>query len=96
MVDNPALDARKRASNRALSLVEGGSIAVPTPRRIRLRSLDSVAVELAKVYRGMRNGEIRPEDGSRFAFVLTSLGKVLEASSLERRIAALEQAHGEP
>jgi len=43
----------------------------------------------------MRNGEIRPEDGSRFAFVLTSLGKVLEASSLERRIAALEQASGE-
>lgn len=64
---------------------------MPTPRRIRLSNLNHVADELARVYRGMRHGEIPPADGSRFAFVLQTLAKVLEAAEFEKRIERLEK-----
>jgi hypothetical protein len=59
-------------------------------KRYRLSNLRHVADELARVYRGMRHGEIRAEDGSRYAFVLSTLGKVIEAAEFEGRIKALE------
>jgi hypothetical protein len=68
------------------NLVPGGK-----PRRIRLSNLNHVADELARVYRGMRSGEIPPENGSRYSYVLQTLAKVLEAAEFEKRISALEK-----
>ena len=64
----------------------------PTPRRSRatLRTLDDVAVELAKLYRRAESGQIPTADASRLAYILTSLGKMIEASVIETRLTALE------
>ena len=70
-----------------------GFLADPyTPRRSRatLRTLDDVAVELARLYRRAERGQIPTADASRLAYILTSLGKVLEASEISARITALE------
>lgn len=64
----------------------------PTPRRSRatLCTLDDVAVELARLYRRAERGQIHTADASRLAYILTSLGKVIEASVIEARLTALE------
>lgn len=70
-----------------------GFLADPhTPSRSRatLRTLDDVAVELARLYRRAERGQIPTADASRLAYILTSLGKVLEASEISARITALE------
>ncbi len=53
---------------------------------------------MAHVYRLMDAGEIDPGDGTKRAYVLTGIAKVLEASEIEARIDALEerQAAGRP
>lgn len=55
-----------------------------------LRTLDDVAVELARLYRRAERGQIPTADASRLAYILTSLGKVIEASVIEARLTALE------
>jgi hypothetical protein len=47
---------------------------------------------MSKVYRQVRSGKIRSEEGSRLTFILASIGKVIEAAELEQRLVALEQA----
>ena len=69
-----------------------GFLDDPTPRRSRatLRTLDDVAIELARLYRRAERGQIQTADASRLAYILTSLGKVIEASVIEARLTALE------
>jgi hypothetical protein len=87
------------AKGRAVAVVHdpqgqapGGFLDDPTPRRSRatLRTLDDVAVELARLYRRAERGQISTADASRLAYILTSLGKVIEASVIETRLTALE------
>ncbi len=74
--------------------------ADPTPpekRRIDLSSLRDVRLELAAVYRKMDAGEIESQDGTRRAYVLTAVGKVIEAeiqAELMERVTALEERLG--
>lgn len=71
-----------------------GSALAPTPRvrsRVPLRSLDDVAAELARVYRMADRGGIEWSEATKRAFVLTTLGKVLEAAVIEQRLSALEE-----
>lgn len=71
-----------------------GSGGAPTsPRRLRLplATLDDVARELARVYRSARAGDIKAGDATRLAFILSTLGKVIEAAQFEARITALEE-----
>jgi hypothetical protein len=63
----------------------------PTPRT-PLKTLDHVRNELAKVYRAMKVGRLPAEDGTKRAYVLSTLGKVIEASLLEKRVLKLEAA----
>jgi len=64
----------------------------PIPRRSRttLRTLDDVAVELARLYRRAERGQIPTADASRLTYILTCLGKVIEATVIEARLTALE------
>lgn len=87
------------AKGRAVAVVHdpqgqapGGFLDDHTPRRSRatLRTLDDVAVELARLYRRAERGQIHTADASRLAYILTSLGRVLEASVIEARLTALE------
>lgn len=70
-----------------------GSRADPPPRRrnVRLSTLGDVAAELARLYRRADRGEIAPGDATKLAFVLVSLGRVLEASVIEARLSRLEE-----
>jgi hypothetical protein len=69
----------------------------PTPgkpaRRIDLSTLRDVRLELAALYRRVDSGEIESQDGTRRAYVLQCIAKVIEAAEIEARIAALEERH---
>lgn len=62
-----------------------------TPKKIDLKTIDSVRVEMAKVYRDMRSGKIETSDGSRLVYVLAQLGKLVELYDIEKRINLLEE-----
>jgi len=67
----------------------------PTPPQIKLGSIAEVRRELARVYRDARGGLIETSDGTKLAFILTGIAKMIETSELEQRIENLERAnHG--
>ena len=80
----------KRTTKTAATRDASASELVPTPRRINLDSVENVRREMARVYRDMRTGKIPSGEGTRLAFVLAQLGKLLETSVLEKRIEQLE------
>ena len=63
---------------------------VAPPQPPRLDSIKRVRLELGKLYRAARAGEIPTGDASRLGFLLLSIGKLLEAEVLEQRITVLE------
>ena len=58
---------------------------------IHLKSLHDVRVEMAKVYRSMKNREIEPQDGTRLVYVLSQIGRIVEAQEVSERIDAIER-----
>jgi hypothetical protein len=68
-----------------------GLPVLPPRQRTPLKKLEDVKRELGRVYRSMKSGEIAHEDGTKRAFVLGQLGKVIEMADLERRLDALER-----
>ena len=60
-------------------------------RRIGLLKLDQVREEMARVYREMRRGELELQDGTRLVYVLTQIGKMIEATDIEERLKAMEE-----
>jgi hypothetical protein len=65
----------------------------PPPSKVgRLNSFRAIRVELTRVYRDMRSGKIPSCEGTRLAFVLTAIARVLEQGDLEQRIERLEGA----
>ena len=71
--------------------VDGATLTVlPTPPTIHLKTLDQVRLEMAKVYRDSRQGRIDVADGAKLVFMLSQVGKMIEMTDLERRLAALE------
>ena len=63
-----------------------------TPRGPRLDTLAKVRREAVKLYNSSRYGELSTADASRLAGVLDLVGRLIEKSDLEARIAALEEA----
>src|ERR1700692_3387252 len=66
-------------------------VRLPTRRGPELASLTDVRKEMSKVYRQARSGTLPTEDASRFTFMRSSIGKVLEVCEVERRLELLEQ-----
>lgn len=64
----------------------------PQKRRkhIRLVTVDDVRAEMAKLYRAAKAGEIATQDATRYTYMLATLGRLIEVSDLEKRLAALE------
>ncbi len=62
----------------------------PTHMIIHLKNADNVRLELSKVYRDMRHGVIDAGDGTKFAYVLGQIGKMIESYDLETRLDLLE------
>jgi hypothetical protein len=62
------------------------------PRRIRvkLETVQDARKEMSKVYREARSGKVDISDASKLANILMLIGRMIESSDLEKRIAALE------
>ena len=63
-------------------------------RQIRvgpLSTVGNVIVELARVYRHARHGQLDTLDGSRLVNVLTAMRQTMQEEEFERRIRALEE-----
>lgn len=77
-----------------VTLDSTGRVLTPTPSRrakhIRLRTVADCHREAAKVYRGMRSGDIEPYEGTKLVWVLGQISSMIAAGELESRIAALE------
>jgi hypothetical protein len=84
--------SKRRAPPATIDEATGLPVTMPRPRqRTPLKRLEDVKRELGRVYRAMKSGEIAHEDGTKRAFVLGQLGKVIEMADLERRIDELEK-----
>lgn len=72
--------------------IDGASLHVlPTPQVIHLKTADDVRLEMAKVYRDMRQGRVEMADGTKLAYVLGQLNKAIETGIIEARMEALER-----
>lgn len=85
----------KHNHDQPLARMAPGSVSEPTPRsaagkRLPLNSLEAVGRELDRLYRDARSGQIATAEASRLAYILSTLGKVLEAGVIEARLTALE------
>jgi hypothetical protein len=49
---------------------------------------------MSRIYREMESGKRESQEGSRLVYVLTQIGKVLELTEIERRLALLEARDG--
>ena len=78
------------AKHAAADLAGTTLVQIPTPPKIPLQSLEDVRREAARVYREARAGRIETADASRLSFMLQGIAKMIEASTIERRIDALE------
>lgn len=81
MQTNPA--ARRAAARR------GGA---PTPR---LSTADDIRLEMARVYRAAKSGQIPPEVATRLVYILGEIRKAHELTVIEAQVAELERIYGE-
>lgn len=73
-----------------------GEVAEPPRLRLRLKTMDDVKAELARLYREGKAGRRNVADVSRLANSLSILGRLIEGSENTARIEALEaKARGE-
>jgi hypothetical protein len=61
------------------------------PKITRLADIEDVQVELRKLYRAGRRGEIQTQDMTRLSSVLMQLVATIRDSALEQRMAGLEE-----
>jgi len=62
--------------------------------RLKLKTIDDVRAEMARLYREGKAGLRDVADVSRLANVLALLGRLIEGSDLERRLTAIEESEG--
>ena len=72
--------------------IEGTSgTCTPTPPKIKLNTLEDVRRETARVYREARGGMIDVSEAGRLAYILGGIGKLIEATVIEKRLEQLER-----
>ena len=64
---------------------------IPAPSKIKLNELEDVRREMARVYREARSGKMDASEAGRFAYILTGIGKLIEATEIEKRLAQMER-----
>lgn len=90
-----APDDEKRPERKPASRTVTTDETPPTPRRVRLDTIEQVAREVKRVYRAMCDGTIPTQDGTRLTYTLIQLSQMLALVEFERRIALLERrTHG--
>ena len=63
--------------------------------RCQLNTMQDVKREMSRIYREARSSLIDVSDASKLVYILGTVGKVIEGSELEKRIAALEDRTNE-
>jgi len=89
MSDLARYKGQKRIAGGPVMLAGATGEHLPTPR-LPLKTLDAVRLEMARVYRAMKCGQLDPSVGTKLAFVLSQIGRLIVDSDMDRRIAALE------
>ncbi|WON74533.1 hypothetical protein [Nitrosospira sp. Is2] len=62
-----------------------------TPPKIKLTELEDVRREMARVYREARGGMIDASEAGRLAYILSGIGKLIEATEIEKRLVQMER-----
>lgn len=81
----------KTAASRASAGDEGGPPPPGRARRVRLNTLDEVRVEMGRQYRTMAAGKLSTREGYTLVLTLAQIGRMVEASTIEERLAAIER-----
>ncbi len=63
----------------------------PARLRVPLRNMGDVQLELARLYRMVKRGDLSTADGKRMADILQILARVIDGGEVERRLVALEE-----
>lgn len=66
-------------------------MAAPPRLRLKLQTIDDVRAEMARLYREGKAGTRDVGEVSKLANVLALLGRMIEGSDIEKRLAELEQ-----
>ena len=66
----------------------------PSRLRLKLKTVDDVSAELARLYREGKAGTRAVADVSRLGNILNLLGRLIVDNELAGRIEALEEQHG--
>jgi hypothetical protein len=86
------MDIENAAAGAPTKLAGQGIRLLPTPSpTIHLKTLDDVRIEMAKVYRDMKHGKLPCQDGTRLVYVLSQIGRVIEADQIADRVEAIER-----
>jgi pyruvate/2-oxoglutarate dehydrogenase complex dihydrolipoamide acyltransferase (E2) component len=75
----------------SLTIDNSNGRVTPTLVKIDLKSIDDVRLEMAKIYREMRNQKIDAADGTKLIYVLSQIGKMIEIHDIEKRINLIEE-----
>lgn len=79
-----------RAKHQSVTIDATSGTCTPTPPKIKLNSLEDVRREMAGVYREARGGGMDASEAGRLAYILSGIGKLIEATDIERRLAQME------
>lgn len=82
---------KKAGTKEPLTVDAATGLADPTPAPVDLARIVDVRREMARIYRGMKAGEIEANTGSKLVWVLAQIGSMIELEEFERRIAELEE-----
>lgn len=81
----------ERAKRQAVTIDATSGACTPTPSKIKLNALEDVRREMASVYREARGGRMDTSEAGRLAYILTGIGKLIEATDIEKRLQQMER-----
>ena len=76
----------------ASDVIDDPEVLLPSPRFIRLTTIDDARAEMARVYRDMRAKKIPMEDGTKLVYVLSQIGRMSEVVLIEKRVQEMQLA----
>lgn len=91
-------------SRRAVTRIDVDEVLDPAPGTgkpakatragpIRLTTADDIRVEMAKVYRAAKRGQMPTQDATRLVYILGEMRKAIELDVIEQRVQELEDDH---
>jgi hypothetical protein len=79
------------AKHQPVTIDATSGTCTPTPAKIKLNELEDVRREMASVYREARAGRMDTSEAGRLAYILTGIGKLIEATEIEKRLVQMER-----